>query len=388
MIPGLSRLNLFNMLYLLTFSRMIRLKHMKNLMFGLLILALLMAPVSVGAATLKTGDTYSLSKGQAVADDLYVGAGNITINGDVVGDLIVAGGNIYVSGVVAQDAIVAGGTINLNGNVQDDVRVAGGNILIDGRVGDDLVAAGGQINVVQGASVGGDVIAAGGQVTIDGVVNGNVKITSGNVKIGEHAIINGSLKYRSGRGAEIASGAQIKGKVEFQKSGFSQNRARGFFGILFGFWLLSRVLMLFVAALVFVLVFKRTAPRVVHHGLNNFWSDLLKGFLVLVAVPAAIIILFITIIGVPVAIITLLMYIVWMIAASVVASVIMGAWLYKWLSGIETAPVNWKSALLGVVAFAVAALVPFVGWLLDFAIFLVALGAISKTWYDSVWANR
>ncbi|MDP2648230.1 MAG: hypothetical protein Q8P35_03255 [Candidatus Yanofskybacteria bacterium] len=361
----------------------------KKLFAGLLLAILLIWPAFLGqsanAATFKTGDSYSLGSGQSINDDLYVGSSNINISGDVIGDIFAAGGNIFISGTITEDATIAGGTVNIIATIRDDLHVAGGNIFIESSVGGDVLAAGGQVHVGGGSIITGDIIAAGGRVTIDGRVNGSVNVSGGQIVIGDNAFIGGDVSYRSGREAQISSGAIIQGIVQFNQQRFE---GRGAVASLLGAWFFAKSLMLLATALLFIWLFKRTSIRIVHEGLNNFWANALRGFLVLIAAPVLIVVLFITVIGVPAGLVVLFAYIAWIILSSAIAALVFGGWLLKVLFKKDPAPVTWKSAVIGVLAGMVVAWVPFVGWLVGCIFFLVALGSLSKTWYEHVWLNR
>jgi len=359
---------------------------MKKLIGLVLVSVLLVWPIVATAATFKAGDSYSLARGQTMADDLYVASGTITVSGVVSGDLVAAGGNLSVTGDVAEDAILAGGTINLGGSVGDDARVAGGNVSIDGTIADDLFVAGGQVHLTSSSVVSGDLVVAGGQVIVDGRVNGNVNITSGQVTLGDTAVVAGNLSYKSKKEAAIASGARIAGTTTFnQIQRFDRQQS---FGLLLVFSFFAKLLLAIVTAILLVLIFKTKAPRVVHQGINNFWPSLLRGFLVMIVVPVAIILVGFTVVGIPIAILALFGYIAWMILSAVGSGILFGSWLAKVAMKRDPAPVNWKTALLGTIALFVVYLVPFAGWIVGFAFFLVTLGAIAKQWYDSAWLNR
>src|SRR5690606_24713078 len=90
------------------------------------VMAVLFAGTALAAEVASADEVYILPRGEVIEDDLYVGAGEILIEGTVEGDLVATGGYIEVSGVVMGDVIAAGGGIVISGAVQDDARVAGG----------------------------------------------------------------------------------------------------------------------------------------------------------------------------------------------------------------------------------------------------------------------
>jgi cytoskeletal protein CcmA (bactofilin family) len=182
------------------------------------------------------GDIFRLPADQVVNDDLYVGAGEVFIDGTVEGDLIAVGGYVEVNGNVTGDVMIAAGGIVVNGNVQDDARLAGGGVTIAGRIGDDLfVASGGpfwpggpaipiQINqrqIPQGlqfaasGQVAGDGYIVGGQGRINGAIDGNLFTGMGSVRFAGQVGGNAELY---GETVEVSEGAKVAGSLRFRSA--------------------------------------------------------------------------------------------------------------------------------------------------------------------------
>ena len=122
----------------------------------------------------RTGDVVTVPSSETWDGNLYLFAGQVTLDGDVDGDLTAFGGTITINGGVSGDLLVAGGRVLVVGAVDGDVRAAGGQVEVDGSVGGDALVTGGQLTFISGSSVGGDVILSGGQVVVDGDVEGSV----------------------------------------------------------------------------------------------------------------------------------------------------------------------------------------------------------------------
>src|ERR1700704_6255660 len=123
---------------------------------GFIVIAALFAwlPLKAVAADLRQGSDVTVGPGETVNDDIYAGAGTISINGTVNGSVIAGGGTITVSGTVTRDLILAGGTINVTGHVGGSIIAAGGNITLNAPVAQDIVVTGGMIDVGSGAPLG------------------------------------------------------------------------------------------------------------------------------------------------------------------------------------------------------------------------------------------
>ncbi len=177
---------------------------------SLVVLALVLGGAGAAlAAQMEEGEVYRLAAGEVVADDLYVSAGEIYIDGTVEGDLVAFGGYIEVNGEVTGDLISSGGGIVVNGKVGDDVRAAGAGIRINGSVGDDLLVAGG--GTAPGAppfpmQIDGRQIEQGVWVSSDATVGGDAYLvggTGGNGRQGRREFVHGHepshLERRCGR---------------------------------------------------------------------------------------------------------------------------------------------------------------------------------------------
>lgn len=361
---------------------------------------------SASAAMVRTGEKYSLNAGESVGENLYVGSADINISGDVLGDLMAGGGNITVTGQNYRDVMLIGGSINMLGPTSDDLRMAGGNLVIGKSIGGDLMAAGGNIHLLSGAVVGGEMIAIGGNITVDGTVTkdlaviggeltingkvlGNVRIQ--NIKkltIGSSAVINGKLTYASAADAVVMPGAKIVGEImhkpaanwSMQDSEWVKERRDSWKGV-WAFLKLMQFAAFLTAALLLAYFFRNDLQKSGERVLSNFWPETLRGFLVMIAVPFAMLMMAITIIGFIPAMLAGMLYLGLWIIAKLSAAVFIGAWLFKRFSKEKTFAVNWKSAALGTVCFYILKGIPVLGWLALMIIVLAALGELSNSLY-------
>ena len=217
-----------------------------------------LAPVA-WAVEFKGGEEVVIGPDEVIEDDLYVGAGTITIEGTIKGDLVAAGSEITVNGTVEGDLIAAGGYITINGDIEDDARIAGGTLTLgpNARIGDDVLAAGYSFDAMAGSTIGGSLFWGGyqaslageveedvkggmGALYVAGVIRGNVEVEVGEpdpdfedtlpffqtwmptpmmppgFRVAEGAEIGGQLTYTSGSQGEIAPEAEITGGIVYQ----------------------------------------------------------------------------------------------------------------------------------------------------------------------------
>jgi cytoskeletal protein CcmA (bactofilin family) len=191
------------------------------------LLALLISRTAL-AAEVAGGEIYRLPAGQVVADDLYVSAREIYIDGTVQGDLIGAGAIVQVNGTVAGDALLAGAQVAIGGEVQDDVRAAGAAVDLSGTVGDDLIAAAGGgfgmpfpigdrtvqpgLRLADSAAIGGDALLAGGQGTVDGTIGGRLRAALSDLTLAAQVAGDAEL---FGDQIAVREGAQVAGILRY-----------------------------------------------------------------------------------------------------------------------------------------------------------------------------
>jgi len=360
---------------------------------------MIMAAVLPGtalAAEFRADKSGATNVSEAVNDDLYAAGSSVALNAPVSGDAIVAGSTATVTGAVGKSVWAAGGTISVTGNVAESVRAIGGNIFINGTVGHDVVVLGGQVSIASTASIAGDLVVLGGTVTVDGPVGGNVYVRGGDVTInsalagsanitartisfGTQAAIGGALVYSSPAAAAIPDGA-VRGAVTYNKASAKDNRANQNAFAAFaaaGFFL--KIISLFALALVLTMIFKRRSHDIVQNAFTRFGWDILHGFSALVIIPFAAIILLVTVVGAPFALLTVAAYAIVLVLAGILAPVLVGAWLWKLIKKTSDYQVNVYSILIGVLAYSLAALIPFVGWIFGFVFMLAALGVLSRS---------
>lgn len=380
-----------------------------NKFFVLAVIVTMFAPTLALGATIKTGDEVSIKKGNDIQDDLYIAGNNISVDSIIFGDLVTAGGNVIISENVSEDITAVGGTITILGNSSGDVRVLGGNILINGDVADDLIVIGGSVTVSPDVSIGGDLIVTGGQASIDGNVVGNVKITGGTATIGGHingnvkasvdesltinkgAIIDGNLEYgaKKSDALKIEDGAVVTGQTIFKEiSTAKKEGAKNFIMATIGIAIILKLITLIIVALVLTWLFKNFSNSVIKEAIKNPLQMLGKGFVTLVIVPIASILLMVTLFGAPLGIAALLFYGVLVILSCVYAGVLVGVWANQKINKSDHSAITWKNVIGGIVLLLIVKAIPFIGWIIGLSVFLVVLGAITNIAQKKMWDGR
>jgi hypothetical protein len=327
--------------------------------------------------------------------DRFFGGGSVRQVDPVAGDAIGVGGDLELDAQVEGDAVLAGGSVRLGGRVGQDLYAAGGKVIVEGAIGRNARVAGGQAEIGPKGQVNGNLAIAGGQVTlrgpvkghvqvaggevlIDAAVDGDVRAATGELTLGPNARIGGKLVYRSREEVRRDPAAQVAGGIErgppvaHGTRAAQTHRAHGFEGG----WIWTAGLI--VLAAVFAAAFPAISQRVGAQLRAHPGFALLFGFIGLVCIPVAAVILMITIIGLPLALLVLLLYFVLLILGYVVAAVTLGDAFLARFRAQAASRTGWRigAAVLAVLALALLGRIPFLGGLVALTAMLAGMGAI------------
>jgi cytoskeletal protein CcmA (bactofilin family) len=354
------------------------------------------SPLPAFAFTPLAGDIVVFSR--TIQDDLYIAGRSVTVNGTIDGDVAAAGGDVELDGQVSGDALAAGGTLRIGGAVGRSLRASAGTLNVDARIGRDAVLAGGTVNVSQAAQVGRDLVVGGGTITLSGTVSRDAVIRGGTVVIGgtiqgnarvranqivllPTARIGGKLRYAAGVAIQIPPGARISGGTEQIPAPLRRGAA-----IASQLWRsLAEALALLVLGLVIFAVAPRGASAVVANVGRRFGRSLLTGFILVVVVPAAAILLLVTLIGIPVSLVAMLLYLATLYPGQVFVASWLGSSILRVVRrGTETPPSTVWSLVLGTVILVLLFAIPYGGWGIHFVAILIGFGALWLTVWGAV----
>lgn len=358
----------------------------------LLFAAIVALPVAALAAEFKVSDkdgAVNVSSNESPRN-LYIAGNTVNVSADTQSDLVAAGNTLNLQGSIEDSLIAAGANVNLNGEVGKNARVAGSSINVRNTVGEDLFMAGGSANLSPEAVISGDLYAATGSLTIDGRVAGRVRIAGGDtivngsvdgdlvvdggkLTIGDSAVIGGKLIYKAPQEASIASGAVIRGGVDYQKTD-TRSYSQGSKGVLGALGILGFLMSLVILfALVYIL--PKTSRNLVRETLKSFLPNLGWGFLTFVVVPTALMIIAFTVIGLKLAGILAMIYLLFLMIAFIFATLVIGAQIIKWFDKREYR-VDWLTILIGLIVVIILGIIPFLGDLVVWAVALAVLGEL------------
>jgi len=328
--------------------------------------------------------------------DRFVAGGTVRIVTPVTGDLIAAGGTLDVDAPVGGDAVIAGGTVRVDSAVGASLYAAGGRLVVNGTIGRNARIAGGQVDLAERAVVDGNVSVGGGQVSllgpvrgyvqaaggsvfINGPVGGDVTSTAGSLELGPNARIAGRLRYASHEDFRRDPAAQVVGgveRMEIHTRGSPQGTDERSVVGRRGGWGWSIGLMAIAALLAAAL--PSAATRVSDAVRARWPMSLLLGFIGLVCIPVAALILLLTVIGMPLALLSVALYPALLLFGYVATGVATGTIALQRLQPARASQTAWRvgAAALGMLAVTLLARLPAVGSVVVLLAMLLGTGAL------------
>lgn len=315
----------------------------------------------------------SVRQTEPVDGDLIALAGEFELAAPVDGKALLAGGNVRVSNRVDGDLFAAGGNVVIAAAIGGHARVAGGNVELasTGSVESDLSVAGGDVDIR--GPVGGSVQVGAGNVLIDSAIGGDVRAAAGDLKLGPNARIAGRIIHHGANvtrdpAAVVVGGVQERVRQPARER-INVHRSGSGWWWTFGFVVLAALL---------AAAFPRQVRRVGSALRARPGVALFAGFVALICVPFAALILMITIIGLPIALVVMLLYGLLLMVGYAAAGVMLGdAALQRFRA--EDAERIWHrigAAVVAMLAVALIAKVPVVGGFVVLVAIVFGMGAI------------
>jgi anti-sigma factor RsiW/cytoskeletal protein CcmA (bactofilin family) len=369
---------------------------------------------STYAIDIRKGPAASLPAGEVVDDTLVVNSGgpggqankNINVAGTVKGDLVAAGDVVTVSGTVEGDVLAFARRVEITGTVGGTVIAAATSVTVSGQVGGSVIAAASvlalsgdvarnfigaaaNIELLKGSRVGGnigvgagdvqveseiqkDVFASAGTMSLRGSAR-NVTVNGGQVTLTSSSRVGGDFTARVDKESNVRvdPAALIAGarNIRIKPARQSDYSRPGYY-----FWQIVRVITAFITGLVVFRLAPWLAPTRIASGV-----DWLKaggfGFIALVSIPIAAVIVACTVVGLPIALASVVVWLAGLYLAKIMIAEFVGRTLMKNSSAV--------SLLAGIVLVIIAVDLPVLGGLINFLLCLLGLGAIVITVYRS-----
>lgn len=293
--------------------------------------------------------------------------------GETVSSIETAAGSVIVRGTVTGDVSALAGDVVIDGTVGGDVNVAAGNVRISGSVDGDVNAGAGNVRLEEGGTVGGNFQVGAGNVQLDGRIDGDAVIGAETITLGETASIGGSLRYD---GSLQGNRDAVEGEIVRDPSIGSETDP-SFESIVSGLFTVYGFIVNLLLGGLLLLLFPRFSDQIADRVATEPLRTGAIGLGLFVVVPLLLLVFAVTVIGIPLAVAGafLFAFVAWV--ALVYGRFALGAWLLS-LADYEN---RWAALLLGLLLGAVFGLVPYVGGLLNFLVFVLGLGALAHGLY-------
>jgi hypothetical protein len=340
----------------------------------------------------------SVPAGETVDDSVVAvpdkGRANIDIAGNVKGDLFAVGDVVTVSGAVDGNVVAFARRVEISGTVGGSLAGAAQTVVISGRVSKNAIAAGGVVNFLKSAEIEGnsivgtgeaviegktrrDLIFGGGMLDLRGDIGRNVTFGGGQVSLSDSAHIGGDLRAQVDKeeNVRVANGAVIGGKKNVKVNQRVPGPSR-YLTVRFYVWQVVRLLAAFITGLILFRLIPSLAPLRLTSGMDWLKAGGL-GFIALVSVPIACLIVGITVIGLPIALLSFALWLAGLYFSKIIVAEFVGRTLMKSSGAVPL--------LAGLVLVIVAVDLPWVGTLINWLLMLLGLGAMALTIYKNTF---
>jgi hypothetical protein len=331
-----------------------------------------------------------------IADDVFAAGREVTVDGARTHTLVAGAGRLVIRNSTIRDLIAGGLDIEIRGIVEDDAVVAvcpmcwwaSRRILIgkEARIGDDARLFADTIEI-EGA-IGRNVHAAARRIVISGSIGGKVDLKAQEIVIGPGAKLGAEAVLRSPRKPDISPAATIAGPVREIKTEVEFPSAAEL-----GKALAVGAALLGLAAGLGILllggILQAIVPRLLQSGADRIaeqpWANLGYGLAWALITPALVMLLFVTIIGAPAALALIAGFFVLATLGFVTAGYAVGLWVSRRI-GRQTLPsatagrIGWT--VLGTFLLMLVNVVPVLGWIVAFMLFITGLGAAASVVVD------
>ena len=376
----------------------IRRRYLATLSASVVFGAFAWLPLQAAAADARQGTDVTVAQTETINDDLYAGAGTISIEGTVNGNVIAGGGTITVSGNITRDLIVGGGTINVTGHVGGSIIAAGGNLTLNGPVEHDIVVTGGMIDIGAGATIGRDLVVAGGTATVAAPIARRVQMSSGTLTLRgtiagdvrgrvdhlklDGARIGGNLDYTSDNAVELVNGARVAGTTTRHTPTDSRGSGNGFLGWLRG------LIGIFALGLILIFLLPGISTRAIDTLRAQPWLSLGIGAAILIIPPIVALIVFVVgllIGGWWLGVLLIPLWLLLLAIGYVVSGFLIGRLLFARLGwgGYHDA----VALLGGLLILTVVGLLPVLGGFVGLAALVFGAGALAVTVSRRTWTR-
>lgn len=362
-----------------------------------------LAAVTLSApAFAQNGDTEYFSFG----GDEYVAGQTATVASAPDNDAFAAGFDVKVAVPVAGDAHAAGFNVGIDAPVTGNVYAGGFGVTVSAPVGADITAAGNSVNVLSTATVGGNVrlagqtvtlaapvtgsaVLAGQTATLAGEVSGDVLFTGVTLSFTDAAKIGGTLTIRAPREIDVPASVVPASRVTFERLEYTEQvsgpaqvaietvQQMSPWVIIVPILIWNAILI--VVGLICFALFARRSEATYEHATIRPWYTLWVGFVAVAVSFGGFPALAMSLIGIPLIPIWLIIVFLAAVLAQVAGAYVLGGRILEAFN-LSMMPIveQLLGLVLGLIIIWVLSLIPFLGYLVWFAVCTLGLGGIVR----------
>lgn len=376
---------------------------MRNLLITLTIIFLIVILCTSGfCEVFVSGDNVRIRENEYIDHDLYVGCGDLEVEGVINGDLIAGCRDLTLTGNLDENLYFACRTADIDGKVEGDIIGFAEDIILDGtimsgfrggcsslkilgKVTGDILAGARRVYIGKDAVIDGNLYTGAGELIIDGEITGNVSaktekfelagtvhknidITAEKIKFSESASVGGDFTYSNYKEIDEDFASHVAGSVLFKQKIEDEKKscAGGWFWKIF--WL--------IAALITGFILAALLKTRLHENFKSFSSNpgkyILIGFIGFVAIPAAVIISMVLVFTIPLALIVGVLYFAILYLGWVIGAIYTGKLFFMLLKQKGTS-IFFETAV-GIVIVCNLGFIPMLGFLFTIVCLFVGLG--------------
>ncbi len=337
-------------------------------------------------------DRVVVGPGEIIDDSLAAAGEAVEVDGIVTGNLLAAGRSVLVRGTVKGDLVAAANRIEIEGTVEGNVFAGADTVIVRGSVGRSVHAAADTLRLESSGRVEDDLLGFAGVVDLDGrvgrdltafarlvnlrgQVGRNASTGARRVHLEAPAKIGGSLtaRVRDAADLEVDQGATVSGKTETRIEPKARSRylRAGFY-----VWQLVWLGGAFLIGLALHLLVPGFLPARPADGAILLRAAGL-GFVALVAVPVAAVVLMLTLVGLPAGLIVAGFWLLGLYLSQILVAALLGRSI---LHRTDALPAAFAPVLLvGLACVTVAVNLPYLGPLARLLVLVLGLGLAVTT---------
>lgn len=368
---------------------------MKKENWLVLLASLLLYTTPLYGLVVKSGDNIEIKVDEVIDDDLVAFGQNVSIKGEVNGDIYAFGQEVEVTGDVAGTIFCGASTVDIDAQINGSIWAGAGKVRIAGNVYNNVLIFGGTLDVEENTRVGNDLIVYGGKAKIagevDGVIKGgmgtfvmsgksaSVNINADKITIKSGALISGDLVIESGQEPTIEEDAEILGEIRLKSIGDVDEEVAFAIAPIIVFLIIVFKVIVFIAkiivGIVLIVLSKKYVRRIMDTMVTKPWHCLGWGFVGLIVIPVAVIILLSILFGYPFAVFGAYVYTIIFYLASIFAGLVIGEKVIR-LFKKEGDVSLYLSFIVGMIVLFVLGLIPILGFIVKIIVLLFGSGMV------------